>query len=95
MSAPHFIVGPHSGDSLEAVGRMLADDALRSGHPDHYNAVFARAIQIIAMHKIPPQDFYGFIPDNPQTQGSDNETQTANAADGCCDVDCHGDCAGR
>lgn len=48
-----------SGDSIEAVARQLSYVALRSGHPDHYIAVFSLAAVRIASHKVPHEEFYG------------------------------------
>lgn len=59
----HFEILPHDGEGIDCVARALANDALRSGRPDHYATLFARAIQIICMHKVPHHEFYGVSPE--------------------------------
>jgi hypothetical protein len=59
----HFEILPHSGEGIDCVAREVANDALRSGRPDHYIALFSRAIQIVAMHKVPHHEFYGVSPE--------------------------------
>jgi hypothetical protein len=80
----HFEILPHEGEGIDTVARAIANDALRSGRPDHYATLFARAIQIICMHKVPHHEFYGCTPEElRELEKLKAENEVRGAADRC------------
>jgi hypothetical protein len=60
---PYFHLPAQSGDGIDPIARSLANHCLASPDPDQYVALFARTIQIIAMHKAPQDGPCGVAPE--------------------------------